>query len=301
MIKTIDLEFQGLKGAIAVYLIEHKDGAVLVECGPGSTASNLGTKLEQHNLSYADITDVLVTHIHLDHAGAAGWLANQGARIHVHPVGAPHMLNPERLLESASRIYGNKMDSLWGDFLPVPEDKLSVVEDGDEIRINELCFRAIATPGHASHHHAYILDDTCFSGDIGGVRVGGLRHLQLPMPPPEFNLEKWRESLARLREEYKSGAFSKIAPTHFGIYEDAGWHLDEIASGLDEVEGWIAQTMPHNYDIQELRRLFTEWSISNSLAKGVDADLVNIQEAANPAFMSADGIHRYWRKHRKTA
>jgi glyoxylase-like metal-dependent hydrolase (beta-lactamase superfamily II) len=298
-IHTIDLEFQGLSGAIASYLIPHPGGAALVECGPGSTIANLGKGLDRLGYTFADISDVLVTHIHLDHAGAAGWMARQGARIHVHPAGAPHLLNPEKLLNSAARIYGELMEPLWGEFLSVPEDRLSILEDNQELIIEGLCFRPLDTPGHASHHFAYIYDDICFSGDIGGVRVGGLKHLRLPMPPPEFHLEKWRSSLGRLQREYSGGSFARIAPTHFGIYEDAGWHLKAIADGLDEISRWMEQVMPQHLDIEDLRSTFTEWNKEVSLSKGLDQEKLNIQEAANPSFMSADGIQRYWHKFRE--
>src|SRR5690606_15095706 len=123
-IVTLDLNFQGRPHAIAAYLIRDADSVVLIESGPGSTLPSLTAGLAAEGLSTRDVTHVLLTHIHLDHAGAAGWLANQGAEIYVHPVGAPHMLNPEKLLASATRIYGDRMDSLWGEFLPVPENKL---------------------------------------------------------------------------------------------------------------------------------------------------------------------------------
>jgi glyoxylase-like metal-dependent hydrolase (beta-lactamase superfamily II) len=297
-IHTLDLEFRGLTGAIAVYLIPHPGGAALVECGPGSTLPALEKGLAKFGFSFADITDVLLTHIHLDHAGAAGFLARQGARVHVHRVGAPHLISPEKLLESAGRIYGELMEPLWGEFLSVPQPQLSVLQDGEEVRVEGHIFRAVDTPGHANHHFAYIFEDTCFSGDIGGIRLAGLRYLRLPMPPPEFHLEKWRDSLEKLRREYSQGAFTRIAPTHFGIYEDAGWHLDAMAEALDEVSEWIEKVMPAEPEIQNLRALFTEWTNEVSIQKGLDENLLSVQEAANPSFMSADGIQRYWRKYR---
>jgi glyoxylase-like metal-dependent hydrolase (beta-lactamase superfamily II) len=299
IIHTIDLKFQGLPKAIAVYLIPHNRGAVLVECGPGSTLPALKNGLESHGYSFETITDVFLTHIHLDHAGAAGWLARQGARIHVHPVGAPHLLNPEKLLASAQRIYGDLMEPLWGEFLAVPEEKLSILQDDAEIMVDGVCFRPLDTPGHASHHYVYILDRVCFSGDIGGVRMAAHKHLRLPMPPPEFQPDKWRTSLARLRREYERGAFSRIAPTHYGIYEDVDWHLDAIQEALDEVEAWMDEVMPAEPDIEDLRRLFIEWSNRVSADKGLDPNFLKTYEAANPSFMSADGIQRYWRKRQK--
>ena len=154
---TLDLNFQNRHGTIASFLIPHSRGAILVECGPSSTLPALLQGLSEHGFTARDVTDVLLTHIHLDHAGAAGWFARQGARIHVHPVGAPHLRDPEKLLTSARRIYGDSMDSLWGEFLPVPQDQLSIPLNGGEIEIDGICLRAIDTPGHAEHHFVYLL------------------------------------------------------------------------------------------------------------------------------------------------
>src|SRR5512144_1892280 len=137
---TLDLNFQGRPHAIASYLIRHNHGAILIESGPGSTLAALQAGLANEGLSPRQVTHVLLTHIHLDHAGAAGWLAQQGAKIYVHPVGAPHMLHPEKLLASAARIYGDRMQSLWGEFLPIPEEKLVVAQDEETIEIGNLSF-----------------------------------------------------------------------------------------------------------------------------------------------------------------
>lgn len=295
-IHTLDLNFQGFAGAIAVYLIPHTHGAVLVECGPGSTTAALETGLQAHGLKANEITDVLLTHIHLDHAGAAGWLARQGARIHVHPVGAPHLINPEKLISSAARIYGDSMQTLWGDFLAVPEDRLITHQDEEVIEIEGLRFQALDTPGHAYHHFAYLYQEVCFTGDIGGVRMRGARHLRLPMPPPEFNLELWRESVRRLQTEYHRGAFTRIAPTHFGLFDDPAWHLKAVEQALDEVEGWMLQVMPASPSTEELKDLFGQWTLERSQHYGLEPGLLAPFEAANPSWMSAYGIHRYWHK-----
>lgn len=295
-IHTLDLHFQGFAGAIAVYLIPHKHGAVLVECGPGSTSEALQAGLQAHGLKVNEITDVLLTHIHLDHAGAAGWMARQGARIHVHPVGAPHLVNPEKLLTSASRIYGDQMHSLWGDFLPVPEEQLVTHQDDEVIEIEGLRFQVVDTPGHAYHHFAYLHQEVCFTGDIGGVRMRGARHLRLPMPPPEFNLELWRESIRKLEDKFEQGAFTRIAPTHFGLFDDPAWHLKAVTLALDEVEGWILQVMPSNPSTEELKDLFAQWTFERSQRYGLEPGLFGPFEAANPSWMSAYGIHRYWHK-----
>jgi glyoxylase-like metal-dependent hydrolase (beta-lactamase superfamily II) len=160
----------------------------------------------------------LLTHIHLDHAGAAGWLSRQGAEIFVHPVGAPHLLNPEKLIASATRIYGERMQTLWGEILPVEQNRLKIPKDAEEIRAGNLKFVAINTPGHAEHHYSYLFEDLCFSGDVGGVRIPGYPYLRAPMPPPELHFGRWRESLVRLR----SLKFSRIAPLT--------WDLEDLSA-----------------------------------------------------------------------
>lgn len=298
-VHTLDLHFLGLPGTIASYLVPHKGGAILIESGPGSTIQNLKKSLEPYHLSIQDITDVFLTHIHLDHAGAAGWFAQQGARIHVHPNGAPHLLNPEKLLASAERIYGDQMQALWGDFLSVPEDKLVIMQDQTEIEFDHFTIRAIDTPGHANHHYAYILGDICFSGDIGGVRMQGLQHLRIPMPPPEFHLEIWRDSINKLLLLYQQGYFSQIAPTHFGVFHDTEWHLNTVLKSLDEIEIWLLKNMPGNPTLDQINQQFLIWTAELSAQQGLAKEHVQAYEAANPSWMSAAGIQRYWRKFRE--
>ncbi len=294
-IKTIDLLFQNTERSIASYLIPYPGGGILLESGPGSTQHVLEKELQELGFDLEDITDVLLTHIHLDHAGAAGWLASHGARIHVHHIGAPHMIDPERLLTSAERIYGNRMEELWGDFLPVPEEQIHILHDGDVIQIGQVRFQAIDTPGHAYHHMAYLMDDICFSGDIGGVRIPipGPKHLRIPMPPPGLHLGKWKESIIKLRGK----EFSSIIPTHFGIYPDADWHLDAVLDGIAEAEAWMYEMMPKELPIEELRAAFIKRARERSLSEGLKEDWLDAYEQANPSGMSADGLQRYWNKH----
>ncbi|MEW5940854.1 MAG: MBL fold metallo-hydrolase [Chloroflexota bacterium] len=291
-VHTLDLNFQNHTHAIASYLIRDGDAVVLVESGPGSTLASLEAGLRAHALSPADVTHVLLTHIHLDHAGAAGRLARYGAQIYVHPVGAPHLLDPEKLLASAARIYGDRMESLWGEFLPVPQDQLHVVEDAEAIKIGSAEFIPLNTPGHAEHHHVYLFEDLCFSGDVGGVRIPGFRYLRVPMPPPELHIEKWRATLALLRKQ----KFARIAPTHFGIYDDPEWHLGAVEKGLDSAERWLEQTMPSDPPVEELRASFTAWVEEEGRQQGLSDDVVQAYALANPLGMSADGLQRYWKK-----
>ena len=294
LISTIDLNFQGRPQAIATYAIRHSAGVVLIESGPGSTQTKLTAALKDLGFGLSDVTHVLLTHIHLDHAGAAGWLASQGAQIIVHPVGAPHLLDPEKLLASAGRIYGERMHELWGDFLAVPAEKLRVVQDAEEIVIGDLRFLPINTPGHAEHHYAYLFEDILFSGDVGGVRIPGYQYLRVPMPPPELHIGRWRESLARLRKE----KFERIAPTHFGAYDDPEWQLGAVEQGLDSADAWLEQVMPADPPLEELREGFTKLSESEGQHAGLSADAMQSFVLANPLGMSADGLQRYWKKFR---
>lgn len=293
-IHTIDLEFQGIPQAIGAYLVLHAAGGALVECGPGSTIPAVKRALEEHKFTPANITDVFLTHIHLDHAGSAGWWARQGARVHVHQFGALHMLDPEKLLASAGRIYGDLMEPLWGEFLPVPEDRLNILRDGDEVAFGGRAIRALDTPGHAKHHLAYILEGVCFSGDVGGVRLPGIRAVRLPTVPPEFHLETWRQTIQRLRKE----EIHSIAPTHFGIHPDAGWHLKTVEDNLNAIEAWMEEAMADDPTREELRDRFSNWMRQRALEAGIPPDLAEAYETAISSDMSADGIYRYWQKFR---
>ena len=294
-VQTLDLRFQGRPKAIASYLIPHGEGAALVESGPGSTLEALEALLHSAGYAFEDITHVFLTHIHLDHAGAAGFLARKGATVCVHPVGAPHMLNPERLLASATRIYGDKMDTLWGEFLSVPEDRLKPLEDGETVAVGGVEIRAYHTPGHAEHHIAYGLGDLCFTGDIGGVRMQGETYVRLPLVPPELHLEKWRASLERLRDS----GFRRVAPTHFGIFDDADSHFRAAIAAVDETSRWLESVMPQNPSIEELGRMVEDWLHEQGAAAGVSEEALQTYEIANPVYMSATGLARYWKKFRQ--
>lgn len=290
---TIDLEFQGKKQAISSYLIKHSTGVVLVESGPGSTVPALDRALTKLGYCFGDITHVLLTHIHLDHAGAAGELSNFGAEVLVHPVGAPHLLDPSKLIGSATRIYGDRMDSLWGRFLPVKPEKLRVLRDAEEFSIGDLSFRALFTPGHAEHHICYLLDETCFSGDIGGIRIPGYRYLRIPMPPPELHLQKWKTSIALLQKE----KIKTLGPTHFGLYDDVEWHLATIQKNIMAIESWIENNLSREKDPDRLKGLFQLWMNEQASDQGLTPEVIEAFALSNPIAMSVDGMLRYWNKH----
>lgn len=293
--KTIDLDFQGLHEAVPVFLFPSRNSIFLVECGPGSTLSTLESKLKTLGYGLDDISDVFVTHIHLDHAGAAGALARRGARIHVHPVGAPHLIDPEKLLTSAQKIYGDKMQTLWGDFLPVPEKNLSILQDGDVINIGDTEIKAIHTPGHANHHITYVINGMGFTGDVGGSRMPGQKMIILPMPPPDIHLETWQQTIDKLQGLH----LKKIVVTHFGAFEDVAWHLDMLHEKLTEVDAWLQDVMEGDPPLEEVHRRFMLWMESQYERYGLSKDARSQYEGANPSWMSPAGLYRYWNKFRR--
>jgi glyoxylase-like metal-dependent hydrolase (beta-lactamase superfamily II) len=291
-ITPLDLKFEGKPEIIAVFIIPYSGGAVLVDPGPESGLENLLAGLHARGLGPETVTHVLLTHIHLDHAGAAGWFAAHGARVLVHPVGLPHLANPGKLLASAERIYGGRMQALWGRVLPVPEALLGAVQDEEVIAIGELRFKVLFTPGHAEHHACFILDAIGFTGDAGGVRVPGSLNVRLPFVPPETDLVRWRESLVRLRKE----GFRNIALTHYGIFNDAGWHLDRGVEFLDELEAWLEGVMADNPPFEVLLEKYIAWLHARDRRLGLAGDLIPAYDHAAPVRMGAQGLYRYWHK-----
>lgn len=291
-IETLDLEFQNIPNVIASYLVLGAQGPVLVETGPSSTLSTLIQRLDDHGIAPADIRHVLVTHIHLDHAGAAGWWAQQGSRIYVHPFGAPHLVDPGRLVASAERIYGDRMASLWGDILPAPPDKVVPVQDGEVIEVAGLAFTAIETPGHARHHHVYQLGEIAFAGDAAGIRLPGATWIDVPAPPPEFDREAWKVSTAKLRDL----GLSTLCPTHYGPTTDVAGQLDTLEAELDTVTEYVRTMMGEGLDRDAMVERYTGWLEKREAKEGVVGDLALAHDISNPRPMSVDGIARYWRK-----
>jgi glyoxylase-like metal-dependent hydrolase (beta-lactamase superfamily II) len=291
-IEVLDLQFQGTPHVIAAFLIRGPEGPVLVETGPGSTLPALLAELKRHDVSPTDVRDVLVTHIHLDHAGAAGWWARQGAKIHVHPRGAPHLIDPGKLIASATRIYRERMEPLWGEILSAPADRVVAVEDGDVLQVGGLEITVIETPGHARHHHAFRLGNVAFTGDAAGILLPGSSWIDLPAPPPEFDLEAWKLTLERLG----TAGLEVLYRTHFGPTSAADVELNAFEDVLEQGAEWVREMVLHGVDRDEMVEAFTARMRELGAAQGVDPAMTVAYELANPRVMSVDGIARYWRK-----
>lgn len=303
-VHLLDLRFQGVSGAVAAYLIAHRDALALVETGPGSTLPALRAAVAAAGHALADVTHVVVTHIHLDHAGAAGAVLREAprARLYVHPAGAAHLVDPSKLIASAARIYGDRMEPLWGAFLPVPADRLSTLADGEEVPLGGgRSLTAWHTPGHATHHvalHDAALGDV-YTGDVGGVRLGTVPHVRPPTPPPDVDLAAWDVSIRRLR-----GLDAKrLLLTHFGPAADPAWHLDELHARLHAWVGWVEGRLdrpdadPAALVPDVTRR--AERDLARALPGADPAVLARLTEAyelANPSHMQVAGVTRYLKK-----
>jgi len=297
-VHRVDLNCNGLPGQVASYLVEDGGGLAVVESGPGSTLPTLLDAVRSLGRDPREITHVLVTHVHLDHAGGAGVLLRHAprARVYVHPWGAPHLADPSRLLASATLLYGDRMDALWGEAAPVPRDRLAVLEDGDAVRVGGRRLVAVDTPGHAGHHHAFHDPDAglVFTGDVGGIRLGGARYVSPPTPPPEIDLDAWAKSLDRLRALQPR----MLLPTHFGAVSDAAWHLDELAGRLAGWAGWMEAQAAARVAGPALAAALRERATAEILAATGSAETARAYEAAVPYPMMAAGLERWWAKHR---
>jgi glyoxylase-like metal-dependent hydrolase (beta-lactamase superfamily II) len=277
---VIDLHHQ-TERVVAVYLVETDDGLALFDCGPSSCIGALKAGLAARGLALTDLRHLLLSHIHLDHAGAAGTLVREhpALRVHVSEIGAPHVVDPSRLERSARRLYGDAFDTLWGELAPVPQANVEIV--GDSV-LGLTCF---PSPGHASHHVCYLhTDGTLYAGDAAGVRIQPGRHVMPVCPPPDLDVEGW----FRTFEEIERRQPERLALVHFGVADSPSEHLalvrEELAKWaergerMDEAE-WVSAARS---DLEA--------------AVGGEADL---WERAAPLWQSYAGLKRYWDKRRE--
>ena len=291
--ELIDLQFLGYPLAIAAYLLDDGVEAALVEVGPTSTAETLLRAVQARGVPLERLRHLIVTHIHLDHAGALGWLLQRlpHATAYVHPVGAPHMVDPSRLISSASRLYGEMMERLWGEVVPVPQERLRVVRDGERITVAGRTLLAVDTPGHARHHHVYLDEATgvLFAGDVAGVRMPGAAYVRPPTPPPELDIEAWQASLAKLR----ALPIRQLALTHFGIYDDVERHLNELETRLLDWAAFTRNLVEQGVSDSELIQHLRTYGDEEMRQQGVEP--TNYELGAGYELIAL-GFARYWRK-----
>ena len=288
-IHTIDLRFQGVPGVIASYLIEADGGLALIETGPGSCHDALVDGIRALGHVPSAIKHVFVTHIHLDHSGAAGWWSQQGATVYCHPNAARHLIDPSRLIESAHTVYGDAMDSLWGEILPAPAGNVHALQDGETVAVGNAEIKAWDTPGHARHHHAFSIGDVCFTGDVAGVRLQSSAYISVAAAPPQFDPVAYVQSVDRLT----AAGFSRLYLTHFGEITEPQDHLRQYRQRITDVHEFVRAELQAgaSQDLLQDRYAATERS-----RQSIDNSLWQKYELANSAAMCADGIRLYCEK-----
>jgi glyoxylase-like metal-dependent hydrolase (beta-lactamase superfamily II) len=291
-IHTIDLEFQKCAGVIASFLIESGDGLILIEPGPGSTTSTLLEKISALGHKPEDVRSVFVSHVHLDHAGAAGWWAQRGATLYVHPKAARHLIDPTKLIDSAKGVYGNAFDSLWGEILPAPEEKVHILEDGERVEIGDIEIEAIDTPGHAFHHHAFAIGDICFTGDVAGARLEGNRYISVTSAPPQFHLDSYLQSIDLLAQR----KFSKLYLTHFGEISDVDEHWARYRSAVAGAAEVVKSLIDCGQDEESIRIGYEAFQLEQAFKENLPRAQWDAYQLANGTSMSADGLRMYWER-----
>ena len=275
----LDLMHQGTDRVIGSYLLETDDGLALFDCGPSTCLPRLKAALLERGVELGDVRHLLLSHIHLDHAGAAGVLVREHPEllVHVSEIGAPHLADPSRLETSARRLYGDTFDTLWGELAPVPQQNIRVVA----ARVLGLdCF---PTQGHASHHVSY-LDGagTLYAGDAAGVRIHPDRAVLPPTPPPDFDLEVWLETI----DEIERRRPEHLALIHFGVTSDPELQLAELRTRLTE---WVRRIQTGATEEE-----FGESVRNDLVATGSDSATY---ERAMPFWQSYAGLTRYSERH----
>ena len=288
-IRTLDLHFQNTPGLIASYLVESGGEYALIETGPGSTLKTLRAAIRDAGVDESTIKKVFVTHIHLDHAGAAGWFAQLGAVVHCHPSAARHLIDPTRLFESARLVYKDQMETLWGEMLPAPADRVKALQDGESVKLGEVEIVAWDTPGHARHHHAFVIGDVCFTGDVAGMRLESSPYLSVTSAPPQFDPVAYLQSLDHLA----AANFQTLYLTHFGAVSDVAWHVDTYRRRITEVYERVAAGVREGISEEENRRRYAEAEHEIAMQAGVSEELWTKGESANVTSMCADGVRLY--------
>ena len=293
MIHVLDTQHLGRRGIIAATALETDDGLALFDTGPESTFEAVAAQLPERGFSIHDVRHVFLSHIHFDHAGAAWRFAQLGATIYVHPRGGPHLIDPVKLVASATRLYGDEMERLWGRIEPAPAERVRILNDHDVVSVPPFEVRAIETPGHAAHHHVYQWEDNLFGGDVAGVRLGGGPPAP-PFVPPELGIEAWRDSIAKIRALHPA----KLYLPHFGLVKaDLPAHFDALEERVRRWSLWFRDRLRAGDDEPRLKSSFARYVGEDLQKAGATEEERRDYEQADPSFMAVSAAIRYWRKH----
>jgi glyoxylase-like metal-dependent hydrolase (beta-lactamase superfamily II) len=291
----VDLDFLGKPGIIATGVLHGKAGVALVDPGPSTTLETLKRKLDAKGMAFGDVRAILITHIHLDHAGATGTLMDHcpDARVFVHARGAPHLADPSGLLASASRLYGADMNRLWGEVRAVPASRLEILNDRDSLEIVGHKVESAYTPGHASHHVSYFLPSArlAFVGDTAGIARQGGRLVIPPTPPPDIDLEAWRVSTDRLLAWDPQILFL----THFGPHPSPRVHINDLWVRLDAWSTRVRGLMATPGTDGDHAAAFTQ-EVADEITRATSRAEAQAYADAGRFDFSWMGLARYWRK-----
>lgn len=291
-IEVIDLEFQGHRRAIATFLVRGPEGVILIESGPESCREKLLLELSAREIEPEDISALFVTHVHLDHAGAAGWFAARGVPVFVHPKGAKHLVEPARLEESARTVYGDRFDSLWGAMVPAPEENVHEIAHGEKQAVAGLLIEAIDTPGHAFHHHAFAIDDAIFAGDSSGARIDESGFISVTSAPPQFDLESTLNSIELLWARGERRLFL----THFGEIEEPQEHWANYRDAVELNALFVKQRLEEGMDEDSLRIAYQAFQMEQTFRCHMPRESWATLQEINGTDMCADGIRMYWQR-----
>jgi glyoxylase-like metal-dependent hydrolase (beta-lactamase superfamily II) len=295
-ISFIDLDFLGRPGIIAAVILQSSAGVAIIDPGPTTTADGLESKLAAMGIGLADVRQILLTHIHLDHAGCVGALMDKcpDARLLVHERGAPHMIDPSRLMASAKRLYGAEMDSLWGEMRPVAAARVQALRGGEQIEGSGRTLDVAYTPGHASHHVSFFdrASGIAFVGDTAGIRRGGGNYVLPPTPPPDIDLEAWRQSADLILGWEPDTLFL----THFGAFQGARPHFQAL---FERLQLWseLARRLlkdPALTDAERQDRFVAE-AVQELRSTVGEAEAAKYSRAGRLDY-SWQGLARYWQK-----
>lgn len=293
-VSYIDLEFLGRPHAIATAIVQAAAGVAVVDPGPSTCLKTLELGLHAHGIRWDDVRHVLLTHIHLDHAGATGTIVRDHPHISVfvHERGAGHMADPQKLIDSATRLYGDDMQRLWGEIAPVPHTNLVSLAGGERIDAGGRSFEVAYTPGHASHHVSYLdrSSGLAFVGDTAGVCIDG-GYVLPPTPPPDIDLEKWRASIDQL----EAWSPDTIVLTHFGPIGEVRPHLETLWANLQEMAAWVRHTLEEPATDKERSRAFAD-RLRHDMRRQMNDVQVAAYPVAAPFELLWSGLARYWRK-----
>lgn len=291
----IDLQFLGRPQLIATAVLHGPAGVALIDPGPSTTLQTLESALERKAIRFQDVRQILLTHIHLDHAGATGTILGRYPHIEVlvHSRGAPHMADPSKLLTSAGRLYGQDMDRLWGEVKPVAADRLHVLNGGETVTVVGRELAVAYTPGHASHHVCYldVASRVAFAGDTAGIRRGSGVYVFPAAPPPDIDLEAWRGSLTRI-ESWGPGT---LFLTHFGPSSPVGPHVRELADHLEVTRQLVAASLAQE-GTDESREQWFIGEVRRLVRRRMNEADAEAYEVAGRFDLNWRGLARYLRK-----